>query len=51
MIATVVDKKEVSYKRSLCRFMAFMGGYEPNYNRRYSEAELLEIKPKNIAQT
>jgi hypothetical protein len=50
VIATMVDKKEVSYRRSLSHFMAIMGGYEPNYNRTFSEAELLEIKPKNIAQ-
>jgi hypothetical protein len=48
--ASAFDKKEVSYRRSLCRVMAFVGGYEPNYNRTYSEAELLEIKPTNIAQ-
>ena len=44
------DKKEVVYHRTLCRLMAFMGGYEPNYHRVYAEAELLEIKPKDVAR-
>jgi hypothetical protein len=44
------DKKEVINKLSLCRLMAFMGGYEPNYIRAYSEAEILEFKPKDVAK-
>ena len=43
--------KEIGYRKYLNRLMAHKGGYEPDFeDRRYSEAELLEITPEDVAK-
>ncbi|KAG7340742.1 glycolytic enzyme transcriptional activator [Nitzschia inconspicua] len=44
------EQIESSYRRYLNRLMAHKGGYAPDNARRYSEAELLEVQPDDVAK-